>query len=87
MQQFPGILVYFLLQISKVIGVEEFNQRDPKTVAQHFDGDDPGILTFAVKYVFYGGGRYGRFCGELVSGHVLFFQKCLFRLRSLADLP
>ena len=68
--------MYFLLQIPKIVGIEEFNQRDTKTVAQHFNGDDPGVLTFSVENVFDGGWRNRRFGGKLVYRHMLFLQKC-----------
>ena len=43
-----------LLQASEFLGVEKIDQGDPKADAEHFDGDDAGILTFSVKDILDG---------------------------------
>ena len=48
-----------MLQIAEFLGVEEFPKADAHAVAEHFDGNDTGVLTLAVRMFFTAEGEEG----------------------------
>ena len=60
----------FLLKIHEFLGVEELYQGDSKSVTEHLEGYDAGVLAFSVKNILDGGGRYRRLHRKPVDRHV-----------------
>ena len=64
-----------LLQAPELGGVEKLGQGDPQSVAEHLDGDHPGIDAFPVQDILDGGRGDGRLGSQLVDGHTLFLAQ------------
>ena len=48
------LLFDLLFQFKKLFRVEKINECDDKTVAEHFEGHDAGILAFSIQNVLDG---------------------------------